>query len=284
MEINNSRTALQKQFWFRIIVLLLSITGTAIFSAFDILCNENIEGFIVGAFASAFVWALVETVDFFTETYSIYCKERLECFSIFQKRIIEMKNVIKSTYNDIDWKTFKEIEETLYDEICNYISKSKVYVFSREFQKLRKYITRMFWVLFANYVLRDGFDKNNKAYSDVNARLKNIFISKSTTNDNLNDLVSNNPINAFNSAIDEMAQLELSFKPYTPPKEVFIEDVSGDIKDEIDLLNGEHTKYTFIPRTMLLNLHKEKQSGALKTIILLILRNYYKIEEEVEEV
>lgn len=265
MELKRKQNVLRNKFWFRVVICLCSLLGSALYLAFK--SSTELWTIITGVCGSALVWSLVELVDFFVQTHYQYESERNTFFGIVTNHFSKMKNIIRANDKEIPMHDLREIVRDFYDETNNFIFNSNVYPVSAEFNKCCNYIERMYWKFDACCIgIHDECEERNECYEKLFNALLLIKEEKEDTSKRIFDGFFSE------KSSYEMTNIELSFDKYELPDNLVDDDVIGNIKEVFIIPGNIRKTTTFIPDLDFREFYNNRKSNALFICLCLLFR------------
>ena len=265
MELKRKQNVLRNKFWFRVVICLCSLLGSALYLAFK--SSTELWTIITGVCGSALVWSLVELVDFFVQTHYQYESERNTFFGIVTNHFSKMKNIIRANDKEIPMHDLREIVRSFYDETNNFIFNSNVYPISAEFNKCCNYIERMYWKFDACCIgIHDECEERTEYYEKL---FNALLLVKEETED-----TSKRFFDGFFSEKSnyEMTNIEFSFEKYELPNNLVDDDITGNIKEVFIIPGNVRKTTTFIPDLDFREFYNSRKSNALFICLCLLFR------------
>lgn len=253
MESKRLQNILRWKFCFRILIFTITLFTAISMSCLDtcgdkkIICYDSIYfeidgdivNFIFGVAASGVFWSVVELFDLFIDTKSLYCSERNKLIFIVDECLCEMIDILSvKNREEIDWERFRECKDKLWGRIARYPFECDIYTISEEFQEIANYIWRLSWKFDGCFFYKTNEHKKNAFYSSV------VSIVKFTDRCRVEGL----DVFILKDNMDEMAKVELNFKPLELPKGLMIVGQKGNLGKYTNLTKNYSIYTTFLPR------------------------------------
>ena len=266
MEQRRMQRVLREQFGFRVFIFLVAFVGCVGY----LLYNEQdtiIWGFVLGIAASALVWALVELVDFFVNTFQQYCLERSSFILMISGYWSQIRILLKQDRQTISWLPIKNIVEELYNQTAKYPFVGGIYSTSKEFQEATHYIFRLYWKVHGCFWNVDDLDPNSIPAEQLYEAFVQIEKSDGSADEFLIE---------FSTIEAEMKELEgmpVSFDSFEVPKHIFENRHKGTMWERFDLDENISTCWNFRPANDFQKKFGELPAhGSFLTVLSLIFR------------
>ena len=231
MERKRRQKALRQKIDFRVLVLLLSIILICLYFK-NAEKNPAVWGAVLGLSGSACVWAAVEIVDFYIDTYFQYVSERNSFIMKIEVYWSKLRTAFKSSseYNETFWLEVKELVDELYSYVCKYPFEGEIYAISNEFEKIFWYISRLYWKT-DGYRYGNGNIEENEYWQP----LYDTFVLAEHEEIKNVDEITDKCINIA-GRYDELKNTEVKFESFLIPEDLIIYDLKGDLKEQYRVL------------------------------------------------
>ena len=285
MEQKRTQKLLRSQLIFRAGIFIIAFcclaTGILLQSSFPAL-----SGIFIGVGGSAFVWSLVETIDFFLKTSHQYEMDRKNFIRILNDARYNLTSIFKSSIyqkTEIPWHEVYQEVNSLYGDIEQYSSNNSLYTISKEFYEISQYIIRALWLLNSNLSLHPAENHILPKDSVEYQYLYNQFVLEETEEKPVE--MPQALINITERYPHRLSQkkLILSFESYCPDKSIFHEGMRGDLErySSTDVTNYPYIETvhlkTFRPHLDIEeHMKKSRKYGVIGTVFYLAFR---KIDE-----
>ena len=268
MESKREQCALKRKLCFRIFVFAISMLITLGYVIWN-KNNATIWTVMVGFSGSAAVWALVEIVDFFIETYQTFEKESNDFSIMIEEHWSKLRDIFrsKSEAKDVPWEDVFNNVNDLYNDIAAFPFHGNVYPISEEFEKAAYYITRLYWKA-------DGY-KYSKKRNDTQEYWEAFYKTFVMISDDLpgKSKKTLEEIMQLNEKIDKLRDIDVTFKEFDHPKGMIDYCDVGDLGKTVSLPSGEIQYKTFKPAY---DFHREfnenQKDGVIVTVVNLLRR------------
>lgn len=266
MEQKRMQNMLREQFGFRIFIFLIALLGCIGYGLYGKQAPV-IWGIILGAAASALVWALVELFDFFVSTYHQYCLERSAFILMVTGYWSNIRPLLSRKTQEICWLSIKSIVEELYRKATQYPFDGGTFALSKEFQDAVNYITRMYWrVLGCFWNLDDVEPESCQAQS-----LYDMFVM--IENGERNGEAFLIDFSNLEVEMEVLRDIELSFEKFDVPKYSSKTSRFGVMWEEVDADQNTHVRWSFRPQIDFRRKFDETPArGAFITVFFLMFR------------
>lgn len=271
MEQERNQYALRQSFIFRLLVLIASVFGCALYFILNA-DYPTLSGFVFGLSGSGFMWSLVEIVDFFIEIHKVFEKERSLFFVMLEKYWSQLRCFFRSANNakDVDWDKVIMCINNLYNDVATFPFQGGIYSISKEFEEATIYITRLYWKAtgYANSKKRENTQNYWKAFYDDFVEVL------CSAKEGINELKE---IEIINHRIDELRKIDLSFDDFNHPEGMIGYKDNGDL-GALFLLGSERIRIkTFKPaRDFHKKFHVDTQYNAIPIVWELLIRKIKK--------
>ena len=242
MEQERSQYVLRQRFGFRVVILILSIIGCALYFILDA-DYPILSGFIFGLSGSGFMWALVEIIDFFIEIHRIFEEERSRFFVMVENYWSQLRDIFRvaADAKDVKWEEVFDCIDNLYNDMTRFPFQGGIYSISKEFEDAVIYITRLYWK--AHGYANSREKRNTRDYWKA---FYNDFVEVSRNHSR----TSEKEIREFttiNRKIDELRRIEVSFDDFNHPEDMINYQDYGDLGRSLSFTSGETQYRTFKP-------------------------------------
>jgi hypothetical protein len=251
LDINQRRRAWLYQFWFRIIILLISALLIYLCRV-NFICNQFWNTTILGIVCSLFAWDVVACFDFIVDMNSTFLLEyyqfrkKVRCSMDIIVNKIKMEtrannltefenNLKKETNTNIElWKYIYNEFEKLNIYINLLPEEQKIYILSTEYERFKNYIDRCYYFLFFR-IEREEISCEE---------LYHTFVIRNQENKTLTEhelMVKVNRSNEFSKAIRDLKNTELNDNEFTLPEVIMSERLNSSLYNK-SLTNMPNSK------------------------------------------